>query len=164
MKNFISRALSELGLARGQRPTGLGSILDFVGTHLSFLWDKNRYRFTESEASESFDNASLTLESDALILFFTMERGFLSLALQSQEEPDPRASFSIDLLWRLLEGDQPDSAQLDERYVAFLRSNLTEIEDRFRLPRYQETKAELEALQRQRAAEMFGPLPEGKSG
>jgi hypothetical protein len=133
----------------------MAAILEFLLKHCPFLWEHDRYRFVHSEVAESFGgDALLILESESLRLRFTRDRGQLLLTLQATE---PGAEwFSVDLIWRMLAGEKPESAELNEEYAAFLAENLDEIERRFGRPRYERTAAELRELELERARELFG--------
>jgi hypothetical protein len=130
-------------------------ILEYLLKYCPFLLTSPRYRFVDSEVGSSFGDAYIVLESNALRLRFIRDRGQLFLDFQSPSQTGERHWFSIDVVRRLLTGDQPESAELDADYATFLEGNLEEIESRF-AQRLDETLGHLRELERARAKELFG--------
>lgn len=131
-------------------------ILQYLLGHCAFLLTSPDYRFVDSRVAESFgDDAYLVLESRSLRMRFVCDRGQLFLDFQSTSHSGDKDWFSVDVVRRLLEGEQPGSAELDPEYADFLESKIADIETCFS-ERLDETVAELRRLERVRAKELFG--------
>lgn len=131
-------------------------ILEYLLRHCAFLLTSPTYRIVDSRVTESFGgDAYLVLESSSLRMRFVCDRGQLFLDFQSRSHSSDAAWFSVDVVRRLLDGEQPVSAELDSDYAAFLEHEIAEIEACFS-ERLDETVAELRRLERVRAKELFG--------
>jgi hypothetical protein len=128
------------------------AILEFLVAHLAFLYAPGRYRFVDSGSVESFGNAYLDLESDAMRLRMIRDRSQLFLDFAPLDGND---WFSLDVVRRLLTGERQESSELSPDYAAFLEREIGEIERRFRDER-DETVRALKELERVRAKELFG--------
>lgn len=132
-------------------------ILAFIAAHLGFLWDGARYRITGSEmATSNGGDALLLVESDKLRLRFICDRGQLFLDFQPSFSSPDGEWFSIDLVRRLKTGQREETAELDERYAAFVQAHLQEIEHQFSTEEWPATLAILKKLKSKRAKELFG--------
>lgn len=141
----------------GSAATGMTKILRFIIDYCSFLYAPGRFRFVDSQTSESFGgDAYLVLESDALRLRFINDRDELLLDVQPLLEKNDRTWFSIDIVQRLLTGKRQDSGLLSPEFAEFLKENLEEIENRFSGDQVTQTIDELRSLERRRAKELFG--------
>jgi hypothetical protein len=128
------------------------AILEFLVAHLAFLYAPGRYRFVDSGSVESFGNAYLDLESDAMRLRMIRDRSQLFLDFAPLDGKD---WFSLDVVRRLLTGERQESSELSPDYAAFLEREIGEIERRFRDERDATVRA-LKELERVRAKELFG--------
>ena len=135
----------------------MNEILRFLLTHCSFLYETNRFKFVDSEVAPGFGgDAFLVLASEVLRLRFVRDRGQLLLGFQSIHERSEMDWYSVELIQQLLTGDKPRSAVLSDAYAMFLRSHLTEIEERFSKESLADTLRNLRKLERLRAKELFG--------
>lgn len=132
-------------------------ILSFIVAHLEFLWEGARFRISDSEVTlHNGGDALVEIESLALRLRFTQEKGQLFLDLRPTTAENPKEWFSVDLVYRLVTGTRPASSLLDERYADFLENHLPRIEELFSEGEWQGTRASLRKLAKLRAKEMFG--------
>lgn len=135
----------------------MASIIAFIAAHMGFLWDGDRYRITSSEvATSNGGDAVLVVESEELRLRIVRDRGQLFLDFQPSFSSFDGDWFSVDLLRRLQTGKREQTAELDERYAAFVRDNLQEIERSFSETEWAGTLTRLKKMKAKRAKELFG--------
>lgn len=135
----------------------MASIIAFIAAHMGFLWDGARYRITSSEvATSNGGDAVLVVESEELRLRIVRDRGQLFLDFQPSFSSLDGEWFSVDLLRRLQTGKREQTAELDERYAAFVQDNLQEIERSFSETEWPGTLTRLKKLKAKRAKELFG--------
>lgn len=132
-------------------------ILLYLATYCAFLFHPDGFRFVDSRVDESFGgDAMVILESTALRLYFTRDRGQLLLEFQPLHGR-PAERFSLGLLQGVLVGDRGGSEVLDEKWAMFLGASLNELERRLSDPESADTIIhELRKQARLRAKEIFG--------
>lgn len=130
-------------------------ILEFVVTHMRFLWTDARFKIVDSDVRRSNGgDAVLLLESSVLRMRIVCDRRELMLDLQPVAET--KEWFSLDLVRRMFTGQPEPSALLDASYAEFLDLRMTELETRCSEDNWASTLAELRALKKKRSKEMFG--------
>lgn len=134
-------------------------ILQFIASHMGFLWRGARFRIIGSETSTSFGtNALLLVEGERIRLRFVNDRDQLLLQLQSvQSDPSKNREWhSVDRVRRLVQGRREESGLLDESYARFVEEYLGEIELLFSPGEWPATRARLKALGHLVAKELSG--------
>ena len=135
---------------------GMTEILRFLIDHAQFLYAPGRYRFVDSGTSTSFGgDAFLVLASDAMRIRLVNDRGQLFADFQGAGQDGDLDWYSIDVVRRLITGEQPATAELSPDYAVFLERHLDEIERRFAEEGPSTVKA-LKELEKARAKELFG--------
>ena len=108
-------------------------LLRFLADHCGFLFASGRFRFVDSLAQSPNGNAMILLESGALRLRFTRDRGKSFLEFQPI-----RGSrliwFPLGLLRGVLLGDRGKSEVLDPSWATFIADSLDDLERRFSDP------------------------------
>jgi len=130
-------------------------ILRYLMKHCSFLYSPNKFRFVDSDSSDSFGNALLVLEHQDLRLQFIRDRGQLFLDFQPRSINNKREWFSIDNVKQLVTGKIEPSAEMDSEKAEFLKIHLDEIEQLFSTTNVQSTIKKLKVLERERAKRLF---------
>jgi len=97
----------------------------------------------------------VVLESAALRLKFTVDRGQMLLEVQSTMKKS-REWYSIDLIRQLVTGEAQPSAVFDAQYSAFLREHRGAICDAFSVQHRRATLEKLAGLEKDRERRMFG--------
>lgn len=130
-------------------------LLRTLADQLAFFFDPAGYRLTGSHVGETYGDAWITFEGDALAWRVVRDRSQVFLECRASDAPDD-GWYSTDLLLRLLTGRRVDTAQLTSETALWVEANLSELEARFAADRAAATVEELKALKRKRAKELFG--------
>lgn len=132
------------------------ALLEFLLAQCLFLFDGNRYRFVDSESSDSFGgNASITLTGESLRIRLVRERGQIFADFQPLGLRGKQDWFSIDVVRRLIIDEQSWLSIMDRDNVEFLREHLGEIEQLFLENEQKQTLATLKGIEKLRAKEIF---------
>lgn len=123
--------------------------------HCSFLYSQNKFRFVDSDVSESFENALLVLEHENLCLRFVKDRDQIFLDFKPANKKGEKYWFSIDIVKQLVTGKIEDSAKMDSEKAVFLKANIDEIEQLFSTTKTEDTIKKLKDLERARAKRLF---------
>ena len=126
-------------------------ILKLLMKHCSFLYSQKKFRFVDSDVSESFGNALLVLEHENLRLRFVKDRDQIFLDFKPANKKGEKYWFSIDIVKQLVTGRIEDSAELDSEKAVFLKTNIDEIEQLFSTTKTEDTIKKLKDLERDRA-------------
>lgn len=137
----------------------MDEILKFLLTRYSFLYNKYKFKFIDSEVSESFGNAYLTLTSGGINICFVRDKGQIFLEFQSKFVKNPKSPYSwysIDLIKQLITHETECSSLMDENNAKFLENNIETIFKLFSTSRLKETLKELNKLAKIRSEKLFG--------
>ncbi|NJL28437.1 MAG: hypothetical protein HC897_11400 [Thermoanaerobaculia bacterium] len=135
----------------------MGELLRVLREWLLFFFTANRYRFVDSQAGPSFNDAFIELASSTLRWRLVQDRAQIFLNCRpAQGSYKDWEWYSADILIRLLTGRRVDSAVLTLEMASWFGSNLSDIEERFSEERLEKTKSELKKLEQLRAKELFG--------
>lgn len=142
--------------------TRMDAILNFILTHLSFLYKEFKFVFVDSLVSDSFGgDAYLVLSSENLKLRFVSDRDQLFLEFQSKIAEGKNSWHSIDVIKQLTTNEICDNAILDENHARFLKAKFPEIYRLFFSENAKETIIKLKKLEKERAKRMFAKLNSG---
>jgi hypothetical protein len=129
-------------------------LLHTLEERLDFFFEPPPYRLVDSGLG-SMGNAYVTLEREHLTWRLVRDRSQLHLECRWSDDPEDRW-FTTDLLTRLIEDRQVESAELDAETAAWVGDHLRDIEARFDPAVVSTTIGELHELKRRRAKELFG--------
>lgn len=129
-------------------------ILRLLTGPFAFLWNDPEARVTDSFASTSFGNATLTVETPGLRLRFTRDRGQVFLDLQG---PGDDAKWcSADLVQRMLDPSLRPKAEASVATAEFVERRAEELAEAFGPANRAATHKEIQRLRKVRGKEMFG--------
>ena len=134
----------------------MAKILAFLADHCGFLFQSNRFRFTDSRAESALGDAVVVLESKILRLRITYDRAELLLDFQPLHGKKIDW-YSLGLLRGVLRGDRGGSEVLDPAWAQFLNESLDSLEQALSDPaRADDIVRQLKDQARQRAKALFG--------
>ena len=133
-------------------------LLLFIATECAFLFERGRFRFTDSGVATSFGgDAYVVLESNETRLRFVRDRSQMMCDFQPIRGGHAGDWFGLGPLRGVLLGDQGGSEVLDARWAAFLGSALDDLEASFSTAAGRQALVrELKRQERRRAQDLFG--------
>lgn len=131
-------------------------LLEFLLLNCPLFFEGNRYRFVDSESSDSFGgNAYITLSGESVRIRLVRERGQLFADFQPIGLRGKKGWFSIDVVRRLIIDEQSWRSIMDRENAEFLREHLLDIERLFLEDEQGQTLIKLKRLEKLRAKEIF---------
>ena len=124
---------------------------------LNFFFIGGRYHVVNTQAGPSFNDALIDFRSEVVSWRLANDRGQILLSFSlGKDSFDETDSYSLDLLFRLVEGQRLESAILTKEKAKWLEENIEKIEQRFSQVSLSQTLKDLKKLRTLRAKEMFG--------
>ncbi len=140
-----------------EKEVKMDEILKFILSYCSFLYQKYKFKFIDSEVSDSFGNAFLTLTSETISIRFIRERGQLVLDFQSNLLKKNYASwYSFEIVRQFITNEKEYYSIMNEDNAKFLENNFEKIKDIFSVSKVAETVKEFKKLEKKRAKKLFG--------
>lgn len=135
------------------------SLLEFFLYYFDFLYLDPRYHVTDSTTSgDPLINASLTLTGPVISWELTNDRGQLGFVIAPTELAEsPDNWFRVTLIRQYLDDYDETNAVPPDATVAWIRSNLSRIEQLFSEPETERSCEELLNLAKALAIKYFGP-------
>jgi hypothetical protein len=130
-------------------------LVRLITERMPWLFADHRFKIVDSSYdARSFGNCIVTLESEALRLRFTRDRGisFAELAAQS----DPEYWFDVSVLLRPILGERPDASL--EGTALLLKNNFPDLVQALG-PKFAETKREDERRKEELLGRLAKPIP-----
>ena len=124
---------------------------------LNFFLIDGRYQVTNTQDGPSFNDALIDFSSENLSWRLVNDRAQILLSCSpGKDSYIETKSYSLDLLFRLVQGKRLESAILTKEKALWLEENIGKIEELFSKVRLAQTMKELKKLQAIRAKELFG--------
>jgi hypothetical protein len=135
-------------------------IFDQVEKHFRYFIDERGFSIISKKLYDSFDNATIILQSEEFRILVVRERGFVAVAIAPLSSPI--AWYSLETLVPYLtqeaehlDDEAPDDADYDagiewhiEKSASALRKYYPQIRELFRDETFAEKRADLEAFKR----------------
>jgi hypothetical protein len=135
--------------------TDFSSIFDYVEKYFRYLIDEHGFSVISKKLYDSFDNATIILQSNGFRILVVRERGYVGLAIAPLSSPLEWYDLGTLIPYLTKETEQlddepPDSADYDariewtvERLASALRRYYPQIRELFRDETFDEKRADL---------------------
>jgi len=133
----------------------MNELLGYIVKYCSDLFEKYRFKFVDSDTSDSFGDAYVTLASDSIFIRFVRDRGQMRLDIQSKYQKRYRGWHSLDVVRQLITNEKEYHSILDAKNGIFLQKNLEKIVNLFSENNAQHTLTELSKLEKIRTKTMY---------